>query len=116
MWRWTSPRWIHGPWSSRSRPCGRRQVVLAAAQGANPVKDLVSDQIVNREVRVLGARGVDYSCYSLAVGMIESGRYPIEKSRVAWRDSQTSRGRSLAHGPQCAAPGRNPPCSPGQQS
>jgi hypothetical protein len=50
-------------------PCGRRQVVLAAAQGANPVKDLVSDQIVNREVRVLGARGMDYSCYSLAVGM-----------------------------------------------
>jgi 2-desacetyl-2-hydroxyethyl bacteriochlorophyllide A dehydrogenase len=59
------------------RPGGT--VVLAAAKGVNPVKELLSDQIVNREIRILGARGVDYSSYALAVGMIESGRYPLEK-------------------------------------
>lgn len=59
------------------RPGGT--VVLAAAKGANPVKELLSDQIVNREVRILGARGVDYRSYALAVSVIESGRYPLEK-------------------------------------
>jgi len=59
------------------RPGGT--VVLAGAKGSNPVKELLSDQIVNRELRILGARGVDYSSYALAVSVIESGRYPIEK-------------------------------------
>jgi threonine dehydrogenase-like Zn-dependent dehydrogenase len=44
------------------RPGGT--VVLAAAKGANAVEELLSDQIVNREIRILGARGVDYSSYA----------------------------------------------------
>jgi threonine dehydrogenase-like Zn-dependent dehydrogenase len=59
------------------RPGGT--VVLAAAKGTNPVKELLSDQIVNRDLRILGARGVDYTSYALAVRMIESGRYPLAK-------------------------------------
>ncbi len=59
------------------RPGGT--VVLAAAKGVNPVRELLSDQIVNREIRVLGARGVDYRSYALAVSVIESGRYPLER-------------------------------------
>jgi len=59
------------------RPGGT--VVLAAAKGTNPVREMLSDQIVNREIRILGARGVDYRSYALAVSVIESGRYPLEK-------------------------------------
>jgi threonine dehydrogenase-like Zn-dependent dehydrogenase len=52
-------------------------VVLAGTKGAKPVPDFLSDKIVVKELRVLGAFGVDYPAYEAAIRLIESGRYPL---------------------------------------
>jgi threonine dehydrogenase-like Zn-dependent dehydrogenase len=52
-------------------------VVLAGTKGAKPVPDFLSDKIVLKELRVLGALGVDYPAYEAAIRLIESGRYPL---------------------------------------
>ncbi|HUO05045.1 MAG TPA: zinc-binding dehydrogenase [Candidatus Binataceae bacterium] len=54
-------------------------VVLAGTKGPNMIKELMSDKIVFKEIRILGAMGVDYNSYAPAVRIIESGRYPLEK-------------------------------------
>ena len=52
-------------------------VVLAGTKGAKPVPDFLSDKVVLKELRVLGALGVDSSSYEAAIRLIESGRYPL---------------------------------------
>ena len=52
-------------------------VVLAGTKGAKLVPDFLSDKIVLKELRVLGALGVDYPAYEAAIRLIESGRYPL---------------------------------------
>jgi len=52
-------------------------VVLAGTKGPKPVPDFLSDKIVLKELRVLGALGVDYPAYEAAIRLIESGRYPL---------------------------------------
>src|SRR3972149_2441220 len=51
-------------------------VVLAGTKGAKPVPDFLSGRVVVKELRVLGALGVDSSAYEAAIRLIESGRYP----------------------------------------
>ncbi|MCG8589628.1 MAG: zinc-binding dehydrogenase [Proteobacteria bacterium] len=54
-------------------------VVLAGVKGMKPIPDFVSDKVVLKEIRVLGAMGVTWSAYASAVRLIESGRTPIAK-------------------------------------
>jgi threonine dehydrogenase-like Zn-dependent dehydrogenase len=53
-------------------------VVLAGVKGFKPIPDFVSDKLVMKEVRVLGAIGVTSSAYRAAIRLIESGRTPLE--------------------------------------
>jgi len=53
-------------------------VVLAGVK-TRPVKELLSDKIIFKELRMQGALGVDFRGYEPAIRIIESGRYPLEK-------------------------------------
>jgi threonine dehydrogenase-like Zn-dependent dehydrogenase len=55
------------------------RVVLAGTKGLRPVADFYSDRIVLKELTIIGALGVDSANYELAVRLIESRRYPLEK-------------------------------------
>jgi threonine dehydrogenase-like Zn-dependent dehydrogenase len=59
------------------RPGGT--VVLAGVKGFKPVGDFVSDLIVMKEIRIMGAIGVTSSGYKSAIRLIESGRVPLEQ-------------------------------------
>jgi 2-desacetyl-2-hydroxyethyl bacteriochlorophyllide A dehydrogenase len=54
-------------------------VVLAGTKGPKPVENFMSDHVVLKELRVIGALGVDYPNYERAIRLIESRRYPLEK-------------------------------------
>jgi 2-desacetyl-2-hydroxyethyl bacteriochlorophyllide A dehydrogenase len=58
-------------------PGGR--VVLAGVKGFKSIPDFVSDKIVMKEIKILGAIGVTYSGYDAAIRLIESRRVPLEK-------------------------------------
>jgi threonine dehydrogenase-like Zn-dependent dehydrogenase len=58
-------------------PGGR--IVLAGVKGFKPVPDFVSDLIVVKEARILGAFGVTSRAYASAIRLIESGRVPLER-------------------------------------
>ena len=53
-------------------------VVLAGVKGMRPIPDFVSDKIVLKELRVLGAMGVTRSGTERAIRLIESRRRPVE--------------------------------------
>lgn len=55
------------------------RVVLAGVKGFKPVPDFVSDLIVVKELRVLGAFGVTSPSYRAAIRTIEAGRIPVER-------------------------------------
>jgi threonine dehydrogenase-like Zn-dependent dehydrogenase len=55
------------------------RVVLAGVKGFRAVEGLVSDIIVMKEIRVMGAIGVTSSGYGSAIRLLESGRVPVEK-------------------------------------
>lgn len=59
------------------RPGGT--IVLAGVKGFEPIPDFVSDKIVLKEIRILGAIGVTSSGYRSAIRLIESGRRPLAK-------------------------------------
>lgn len=59
------------------RPGGT--VVLAGAKGTHTVDGLVSDRIILKGIRILGARGVTSRAYAAAIALMESGRHPIEQ-------------------------------------
>jgi len=59
------------------RPGGR--VVLAGIKGFKPVADFVSDFIVTKEIRIMGAMGVTATGYKAAIRLIESRKVDLLK-------------------------------------
>jgi threonine dehydrogenase-like Zn-dependent dehydrogenase len=59
------------------RPGGR--VVLAGVKGFKAVEGFISDLVVLKEIKILGAIGVTASGYRSAIRLLESGRIPVEK-------------------------------------
>jgi len=55
------------------------KAVLAGTKGPKPVPDFLSDQVVFKELTIIGALGVDYPNYERAVRLIESRKYPLER-------------------------------------
>jgi threonine dehydrogenase-like Zn-dependent dehydrogenase len=55
------------------------RVVLAGTKGPRPVPDFISDKVVTKEVTIMGALGVDWPAYDMAIRLIESGKYPLAK-------------------------------------
>jgi len=55
------------------------RVVLAGVKGFKPVPDFVSDLIVVKELRVMGAFGVTSPSYRAAIRTIEAGRVPVAR-------------------------------------
>jgi alcohol dehydrogenase len=58
-----------------ARPAGT--VVVAGTRGGHAIVDFDPDHIVFKELRVLGALGVDTAAYEQALAMLDSGRYPF---------------------------------------
>jgi threonine dehydrogenase-like Zn-dependent dehydrogenase len=58
-------------------PGGR--IVLAGVKGFKAIPEFLSDLIVVKELRVLGAFGVTSPGYRAAIRLIESGRLPVER-------------------------------------
>ena len=56
----------------------RGTVVLAASKRGRPVGGFQHDTVVRKELRVLGVRGHDHRSIEQAVGLIRSGRFPLE--------------------------------------
>jgi threonine dehydrogenase-like Zn-dependent dehydrogenase len=54
-------------------------IVLAGVKGYKPIANFVSDKVVFKELKVLGAFGVTSSGYKKAIDLIESGSVPLEK-------------------------------------
>jgi alcohol dehydrogenase len=59
-----------------ARPGGT--VVMAGMRGAGELPGFRPDSIVLKELRVLGALGVDVESYRAALALVASGRYPFE--------------------------------------
>ena len=55
------------------------RIVLAGVKGFKPVPEFVSDKVVFKELKILGAFGVTSSGYRKAIELIESGRVPLAK-------------------------------------
>ena len=62
------------------RPGGT--VVLAGMKNGKPIPNFVSDDLINRQVTVIGVQAVDYPAYAEALEIIASGRYPLDKMRT----------------------------------
>jgi threonine dehydrogenase-like Zn-dependent dehydrogenase len=58
------------------KPGGR--LMLAGLKGGQPVPGLVTDRIIQKELVVTGAWGVDYPSYREAIRIIISGKYPLD--------------------------------------
>ncbi len=58
-----------------ARPGGT--IVLAGTRGSNETPGFVPDLVVFKELRLLGALGVDASDYRAALDLLASGRYPF---------------------------------------
>jgi len=54
-------------------------IVLAGVKAFRPVAKFVSDKVVFKELRILGAFGVTSSGYRKAIDLIHSGTVPLEK-------------------------------------
>lgn len=55
------------------------RVVLGGTKGPKPVPNFLSDRVVGKELTIMGAFGVDWRAYDMAVRLIESGRVPVER-------------------------------------
>ena len=58
-----------------ARPGGT--VVVAGTRGAAETPGFDPDHLVYKELRILGALGVDTPAYALALDLLASGRYPF---------------------------------------
>jgi alcohol dehydrogenase len=58
-----------------ARPGGT--VVLAGMRGDGPLLGFRADTVVLKELRILGALGVDVTAYAAALDLVASGRYPF---------------------------------------
>jgi alcohol dehydrogenase len=78
-----------------ARPGGT--VVVAGTRGG-PVREFQPDHIVFKELRIVGALGVDSDAYRAALALLASGRYPFADlpRRVAALDDAEELIRSLA--------------------
>jgi alcohol dehydrogenase len=78
-----------------ARPGGT--VVVAGTRGA-PVPEFQADHVVLKELRIVGALGVDSTAYRTALAMLATGRYPFADlpRRVAGFDDAEDLIRSLA--------------------
>ena len=78
-----------------ARPGGT--VVVAGTRGG-PVPEFQPDHIVFKELRIIGALGVDSAAYRAALALLASGRYPFTElpRRVAALDDAEELIRSLA--------------------
>jgi threonine dehydrogenase-like Zn-dependent dehydrogenase len=54
-------------------------VVLAGMKGGKAVPNFVSDDLINRQITLVGVQAVDYPAYAEALEIIASGRYPLER-------------------------------------
>jgi alcohol dehydrogenase len=52
-------------------------IVLAGTRGANETPGFVPDLVVLKELRIIGALGVDVTAYRAAVELLVAGRYPF---------------------------------------
>src|SRR5438067_129874 len=52
-------------------------VVLGGARGQADTPGLHPDHVVYKELRIIGALGVDTTAYRAALGLLASGRYPL---------------------------------------
>jgi alcohol dehydrogenase len=79
-----------------ARPAGT--VVVAGTRGAQAPPDFSPDHIVFKELRIVGALGVDSDAYRAALAMLADGRYPFAElpRRVAGLAEAESLIRSLA--------------------
>ena len=55
------------------------RIVLAGMKGFKSIPDFISDKIVLKELRVMGAMGVTRSGYASAIRLLEKRRHPVEK-------------------------------------
>jgi threonine dehydrogenase-like Zn-dependent dehydrogenase len=55
------------------------RIVLAGVKGFKAVPDFISDLVVVKEARIIGAFAVTWKGYDSAIRLIESGRVPLEK-------------------------------------
>jgi threonine dehydrogenase-like Zn-dependent dehydrogenase len=55
------------------------RIVLAGVKGFKPVEGLISDLIVLKEIRIMGAIGVTSTGYKSAIRLLESGRVAIDR-------------------------------------
>jgi alcohol dehydrogenase len=78
-----------------ARPGGT--VVVAGTRGG-PVPEFQADHVVFKELRIVGALGVDSTAYRAALGLLGSSRYPFADlpRRVAGFDDAEDLIRSLA--------------------
>ncbi len=53
------------------------RIVLAGVKGFKPVPEFVSDKVVFKEIKILGAFGVTSSGYRKAIDLIEDGNVPL---------------------------------------
>jgi alcohol dehydrogenase len=79
-----------------ARPAGT--VVVAGTRGGPGPPDFQPDHIVYKELRIIGALGVDSAAYRAALGLLATGRYPFADlpRRVAGLDDAEDLVRSLA--------------------
>jgi len=72
-------------------------VIVAGTRGG-PVREFQPDHIVFKELRIVGALGVDSGAYRAALALLASGRYPFADlpRRVAALDDAEGLIRSLA--------------------
>jgi alcohol dehydrogenase len=79
-----------------ARPGGT--IVLAGTRGTGDAPGFDPDQIVYRELRILGALGVDGAAYRAALDLLQSGRYPFAElpRRVAGLDGLEDLIRTMA--------------------
>jgi alcohol dehydrogenase len=79
-----------------ARPAGT--VVVAGTRGGPGPPDFQPDHIVYKELRIIGALGVDSAAYRAALGLLVTGRYPFADlpRHVAGLDDAEDLIRSLA--------------------
>jgi alcohol dehydrogenase len=79
-----------------ARPAGT--VVVAGTRGAPAPSDFWPDHIVFKELRIVGALGVDSPAYRAALELLANGRYPFADlpRQVVGLDDAESLIRSLA--------------------
>ena len=86
-----------------ARPAGT--VVVAGTRGG-PVPEFQADHVVYKELRIVGALGVDSSAYRTALELLATGRYPFADlpRRVVGLDGAEDLIRSLAGETDTAPP------------